>query len=169
MLKNSGGIYGSYFITSKTMTAGDFVSFMTALLMLYTPVKNIGKNFNQVQLSFMAVERIFEILNRPISIKDKKDAKVMKGLHKEITFQDVSFCYNPETPVLQNISLTIPKGKTVAFVGNSGGGKTTIVNLLPRFYDIKSGSIKFDGVDIREYSLKSVKYINIGRYILFIP
>ncbi len=149
--------YGSYLITSKTMTAGDFVSFMTALLMLYTPVKNIGKNFNQVQLSFMAVERIFEILDRPISIKDKKDAKVMKGLHKEITFQDVSFCYNPETPVLQNISLTIPKGKTVAFVGNSGGGKTTTVNLIPRFYEVSSGAVKMDGVDIRDITLKSLR------------
>ena len=149
--------YGSYLITSKTMTAGDFVSFITALLMLYTPVKNIGKNFNQVQLSFMAVERIFEILDRPITIKDKKDAKEMKGLHKEITFEDVSFHYNPDTPVLEHISFSIPKGKTVAFVGNSGGGKTTTVNLIPRFYEVSEGAVKIDGTDIRDLTLKSLR------------
>lgn len=149
--------YGSYLITSKTMTAGDFVAFMTALLMLYTPVKNIGKNFNQVQVSFMAVDRIFEILDRPINIKDKKDAKVMKGLHQEITFQDVSFHYNPDTPVLQHISLSIPKGKTVAFVGNSGGGKTTLVNLIPRFYEVSQGALKIDNTDIRDFTLKSLR------------
>ena len=149
--------YGSYLITSKTMSAGDFVAFMTALLMLYTPVKNIGKNFNQVQLSFMAVDRIFEILDRPIAIKDKKEAKVMTGLHKEIVFKDVSFHYNPDNPVLQHISLTIPKGKTVAFVGNSGGGKTTTVNLIPRFYDVCDGCIEIDGTDIRDITLKSLR------------
>ena len=149
--------YGSYLITSKTITAGDFVSFITALLMLYTPVKNIGKNFNQVQLSFLAVERIFEILDRPIAIKDKKDAKEMKGLHKEIVFQDVSFHYSSDTPVLQHISFSIPKGKTVAFVGNSGGGKTTTVNLIPRFYEVSDGAITIDGTDIRDLTLKSLR------------
>ena len=149
--------YGSYLITSKTMTAGDFVSFLTALLMLYTPVKNIGKNFNHVQLSFLAVERIFEILERPLVIQDKKNAKEMEGIHKNITFKDVSFHYNPETPILQHISLTIPKGKTVAFVGNSGGGKTTTVNLIPRFYDVSEGAILIDNTDIRDFTLKSLR------------
>lgn len=149
--------YGSYLITSKTISAGDFVAFMTAMLMLYTPVKNIGKNFNAVQLSFMAIERIFEMLEYPITIKDKKGALALKGIKKEISFQDVCFSYTPDKPVLSHINLTIKKGETVAFVGNSGGGKTTIVNLIPRFYEINQGSIAIDGIDIRDVTLKSLR------------
>ncbi len=149
--------YGSYLITSKTISAGDFVAFMTAMLMLYTPVKNIGKNFNAVQLSFMAIERIFEMLEYPITIKDKKGALALKGIKKEISFQDVCFSYTPDKPVLSHINLTIKKGETVAFVGNSGGGKTTIVNLIPRFYEIHQGSIAIDGIDIRDVTLKSLR------------
>lgn len=149
--------YGSYLITSKTITAGDFVAFMTAMLMLYTPIKNIGKNFNAVQLSFMAIERVFEILETPIKIKDKKDAITLPSLKNKILFKDVDFSYVPGTPVLKDINLTIKKGQTVAFVGNSGGGKSTIVSLIPRFYDVDSGSIQIDGHDIRDVTLESLR------------
>ena len=148
---------GSYLIASKTITAGDFVAFMTAMLMLYTPVKNIGKNFNAVQLSFMAIERVFEILERPIAIKNDKNAIQLPTLKREIEFKNVDFEYTEGTPVLQNINLHLKKGQTVAFVGNSGGGKTTIVNLIPRFYDIKAGQILFDGVDVRRFDLESLR------------
>jgi len=148
---------GTYLITSKTITAGDFVAFMTAMLMLYTPVKNIGKNYNSVQLSFMAIERVFEILETPLSIKNKKNAKVLPPLKKEIEFKNVDFEYVEDTPILQNINLHLKKGQTIAFVGNSGGGKSTIVNLIPRFYDIKAGQILFDGVDIKELNLESLR------------
>lgn len=149
--------YGSYLITGKTITAGDFVAFMTAMLMLYTPIKNIGKNFNAVQLSFMAIERVFEILETPIKIKDKKDAITLPSLKNKILFKDVDFSYVPGTPVLKDINLTIKKGQTVAFVGNSGGGKSTIVSLIPRFYDVDSGSIQIDGHDIRDVTLESLR------------
>ena len=148
---------GSYLITSKTITAGDFVSFMTAMLMLYSPIKNIGKNFNSVQISFMAIERVFEILEEKIKIKNAKDAIPLKPLKKAIEFKNVSFEYVEGTPVLQNINLTLKKGQTTAFVGNSGGGKTTIVNLIPRFYDISDGQILFDGVDIHKLDLESLR------------
>ena len=153
--------YGSFLITSKQMTAGDFVAFMTSMLMLYTPIKNIGKNFTQVQQSFMAIERVFEILDYDVPVKDKKDAVEMKRIKDDITFHDVSFEYKPDTPVLKHINLTIPKGKTVAFVGNSGGGKSTIVSLIPRFYDVNKGSITIDGTDIRDFTLHSLRQ-NIG-------
>ncbi len=144
--------YGSYLITSKQITAGDFVAFMTSMLMLYSPIKNIGKNFTQVQQSFMAIERVFEMLDYDIPVKDKKNAIEMKHIKNNITFHDVSFEYKTDTPVLKHINLMIPKGKTVAFVGNSGGGKSTIVSLIPRFYDVNEGSITIDGTDIRDFT-----------------
>lgn len=153
--------YGSYLITSKQITAGDFVAFMTSMLMLYSPIKNIGKNFTQVQQSFMAIERVFEMLNYDIPVKDKKNAIEMKHIKNNITFHDVSFEYKTDTPVLKHINLMIPKGKTVAFVGNSGGGKSTIVSLIPRFYDVNEGSITIDGTDIRDFTLHSLRQ-NIG-------
>ncbi len=153
--------FGTYLITHKIITPGDFVAFMVAMLMLYTPVKNIGKNFQQVQLSFMAIERVFEILDMPIKIKDKKDAIELPPIEKEIVYENVFFAYNPEIPVLKDINLKIKKGQKIAFVGNSGGGKTTIVNLLPRFYEVTNGSIKIDGHDIRDVTLESLRQ-NIG-------
>ena len=149
--------YGSYLITHKIITTGDFVSFMVAMLMLYTPIKNIGKNFNQVQLSFMAIDRVFEILDMPIVVKDKKDAINLPTLKKEIVFDNVNFAYKPDVPVLKNINLTVRKGQKIAFVGNSGGGKSTVVSLIPRFYEVSSGAIKIDGHDIRDVSLHSLR------------
>ncbi|MBQ4084171.1 MAG: ABC transporter ATP-binding protein [Alphaproteobacteria bacterium] len=148
--------FGSVLIMDSTITSGSFVSFMTAMLMLYNPIKNIGKNFSAVQLSFLAIERIFEILEREPTLKDKKDAKVISGVKKGITFENVTFAYKEGKNVLENINLSIPKGKTVAFVGNSGGGKTTTVNLVPRFYDVSIGAIKIDGNDVRDLTLESL-------------
>lgn len=148
---------GSSLIMHQQITGGDFVAFMTAMLMLYTPIKNIGKNFSSVQLSFMAIDRVFEILEQPVAIKDGKDPKTLQGLKKEITFKQVGFEYKPGTPVLKDINLHLKKGQTIAFVGNSGGGKTTLVNLIPRFYDVTSGSIEIDGEDIRRFSLESLR------------
>ncbi len=149
--------YGSHLIMSGQITSGNFVSFITALILLYTPVKNIGNNLNAVQLSFYAIEQIFEVLDAKPAIKDKETAINLNGVNNTIEFKDVNFEYVKNTPVLKNINLTVRKGETVAFVGNSGGGKTTIVNLIPRFYDIKSGSITIDGVDIRDYTLHSLR------------
>lgn len=149
--------YGSHLIMTNQITSGNFVSFITALILLYTPVKNIGNNLNNVQYSFFAIERIFEIFETVPAIKNKEDAKTLKCNHSIIQFKDVNFEYVENLPVLKNINLDVKRGETIAFVGNSGGGKTTIVNLLPRFYDIKSGSITIDGIDIRDYTLESLR------------
>lgn len=149
--------YGSYLIKSGIITPGDFVSFMTAMLMLYTPVKNIGKNFTSVQLSFMAIERVFDFINEPQRITDKKDAVSLPKISRDIVFDHVNFAYKPDVPVLKDISLHIKKGEKIAFVGNSGGGKTTTVNLIPRFYEVSSGAIRIDGTDIRDVTLHSLR------------
>jgi len=149
--------YGSHLIMTNQITSGNFVSFITALILLYTPVKNIGNNLNAVQFSFFSIEKIFDVLDSIPEIRDCANPKILPKAHKEIQFKDVYFEYVENVPVLKNINLNIKKGETVAFVGNSGGGKTTIVNLLPRFYDVKSGSITIDGIDIRNYTLESLR------------
>ena len=149
--------YGSHLIMSNQITAGNFVSFITALILLYTPIKNIGNNLNAVQFSFFSIERIFEVLDSVPEIRDKENPITMKKEHNQIQFENVCFEYVENVPVLKNINLSVKRGETIALVGNSGGGKSTLVNLIPRFYDVKSGSIKIDGIDIRDYSLNSLR------------
>ena len=149
--------YGSHLILTNQITSGNFVSFITALIMLYTPIKNLGNNFNAVQMSFMAIERVFGVLELKPKIRDKENVKEFQNINDEITFENVSFEYIKNKPVLKNLNLHIKKGETLALVGNSGGGKSTIVSLLPRFYDIQKGEIKIDGINIKDYSLKSLR------------
>ena len=153
--------FGSYLILNGSITAGSFVSFLTALIMLYTPVKSIGGTYNSVLMSFMAIERVFDILDAKPAITDTKGAKKMKPKIKEIEYKDVSFEYVKDVPVLKNVSFKVKRGQKIAFVGNSGGGKSTVVSLLPRFYDVTSGSVLIDGTDIRDFTLKSLRS-NIG-------
>ena len=149
--------YGSHLIITGQITSGNFVSFITALILLYTPVKNLGNNLNAVQMSFYAIEQIFGVLDAEPSIKDKEGVKDLTGINSDIKFCNVNFEYKKGVPVLKNINLDVKKRQTIAFVGNSGGGKTTMANLIPRFYDVTSGSIKIDGTDIRDFSLKSLR------------
>ena len=149
--------YGSYLIVHQEMTAGNFVSFITALIMLYNPIKAIGNSFNQVQMSLMAIERVFDLLETRPAIMSKPGAVKLNQIKNEIDYKDVCFEYNKGRPVLKHINLKIKVGQTIAFVGNSGGGKTTLVNLLPRFYDLTSGAITIDGVDIRNMELDSLR------------
>ena len=149
--------YGTSLINNGIMTAGSFASFVTSLLLLYKPIKTLGNTLTGIQNIFVAMGRVFELFDLEPEIKDCENAVELKGFEKEIKFEDVCFEYVPNQPVLKNINLTIPKNETLAIVGNSGGGKSTLVNLIPRFYDIKSGSITFDGVDIRKFSLKSLR------------
>ncbi len=148
---------GTYLINSGQMTAGSFASFVTSLLLLYKPVKTLGNTMTGIQNIFVAMGRVFELFDLEPAIKDCEKPKTLQGLNNNISFEDVTFEYVPNNPVLNNLNLVVPKNETLAIVGNSGGGKSTLVNLIPRFYDIKSGSIKIDGVDIREYSLKSLR------------
>ena len=151
--------YGSYLIVHHTITAGSFVSFIAALIMLYTPIKSIGNNFNNVQMALMAMERVFGLLDRMPAIQSKEKAKVMTGLQNQIEYKDVSFAYEKGRPVLKHVNLTIKKGQTIAFVGNSGGGKSTLLSLLPRFYDLgnNDGQILIDGTNLKDLNLDSLR------------
>lgn len=149
--------YGSHLILSGQITSGNFVSFITALIMLYTPIKNLGNNFNAVQYSFIAIERIFNLLERKPSITNQKDAIEFKNLNESIKFNDLSFAYKKNKDVLKHINLEVKKGETLAIVGNSGGGKTTLVNLLARFYPYRRGQILIDNRSLKKYTLESLR------------
>ena len=148
---------GSYMIVKGTITSGNFVSFITALIMLYTPIKLLGNNAKNMQNALLALERVVKQLEAVSKIRDKQDAITLNGLNDGIEFKNVCFEYKKNKPVLKDVSFKVKKGETFALVGNSGGGKSTIVNLIPRFYDIKSGNIFIDGVDVRDFSLKSLR------------
>ncbi len=148
---------GSYLIINNILTPGEFVSFIAALLMLYTPLKSMGSSFAGVQMAFMAMERVFTLLEREPEIKDKENAVELKAIKKSIEYKDVCFEYLTDKPVLEHINLKINVGDNVAFVGNSGGGKTSLVNLLPRFYEPTSGEITIDGTNIEDLTLESLR------------
>ncbi len=149
--------FGSYLILHGHLSAGGFVSFLTSLILLYRPIKSLGGNYNAFINSFWAIDKVFEVLDAKPAIQDSKNAIEMPKTHKQIKFNDVSFNYLPGVPVLKHIDLTVNTGDTIAIVGNSGGGKTTLVNLLPRFYDVSGGTITVDGTDIRDFTLKSLR------------
>ena len=149
--------FGSHLILTGQLTPGGFVSFLTALILLYQPMKGIGNTYSSVITSFWAIEACFSLMDLEPKIIDRPNVIEMPKMHKQIKFDDVSFNYVPDVPVLKHVNLTINQGETIAIVGNSGGGKTTLVNLLPRFYDVTGGSITVDGTDIRDFSLKSLR------------
>ncbi len=149
--------YGTKLITSGQITAGSFASFVTALLLLYKPIKSLGNTLTSIQKIFVALSRIFELFDLVPEITDKENAIEFKGFNNSIKINNLTFCYNPQKTVLNNINLEIPKGETLAIVGNSGGGKSTLVSLISRFYDVTNGSITIDDIDIRDYTLKSLR------------
>ena len=149
--------YGSYLILTHQITSGNFVSFIAALIMLYNPIKSIGSNFTSVQMSLLAMERVFGQLEAVPEIQNCENPKPLPTPKDSIEYKDVCFSYVKDKPVLENINLKINIGETIAFVGNSGGGKSTLVNLLPRFYDVTKGKILIDGTDIREFELDSLR------------
>lgn len=149
--------YGTHLITSGVMTAGSFASFVTSLLLLYKPVKTLGSALTNLQTIFVAMGRVFELEDLRPDITNKYNAKALNGLNDCIEFKNVNFGYIKDNLVLKNINLKINKNETIAIVGNSGGGKSTLVNLIPRFYDVTSGSIQLDGTDIRDYRIEDLR------------
>lgn len=149
--------YGNHLILSGQMTAGSFASFVTSLLLLYKPTKTLGNTLTSLQTTFVAMGRVFELFDLHPNIKSNENAVQLHGLKNSIEFKNVYFEYEPDTPVLKDFNLTVNKNETIALVGNSGGGKSTVVSLLPRFYDVTKGSILFDGVDIKNFDLKSLR------------
>ena len=133
------------------------VTFGAAMARMYKPAKNLGQLHMRVSKVLPSIDRVFEILDTPCSIKDSPDAVPFEGPVREIAFRDVGFAYETGKQVLDQVSLTIPAGKCFAFVGSSGAGKTTLVKLIPRFFDPTSGAVLLNGRDIREYTLQSLR------------
>ncbi len=148
--------YGGYNVIQGTATPGTFFSFLAALLMLYEPAKRLSNINNTVQQGLAAASRIFEVLDTRPEISDPPEARPLQPIAEGIVYQEVSFKYEDDW-VLRNINLRIKVGEMIAIVGASGGGKTTLVNLLPRFYDVTSGKVLIDGVDIRDVTVKSLR------------
>ena len=149
--------FGSHLVLSGKITSGSFVSFLTALIMLYQPIKGIGSTYNSVLMSFLAIERVFAIFDTVPSVRNVEKPKSFNPDFSKIQFKKLYFEYTPGVPVLKDVNLTVNRGETLALVGNSGGGKTTVVSLLPRFYDATSGGIYIDGVDIRQIDLHDLR------------
>lgn len=149
--------YGNHLILSGQMTAGSFASFVTSLLLLYKPTKTLGNTLTNLQGVFVAMSRVFELFDLKPQIHSPANPVKLNGLNSSIDFKNVNFEYEQDTPVLKDFSLHVNKGETIALVGNSGGGKSTVVSLLPRFYDVTSGEIDFDGIDIRNFNLDELR------------
>ena len=143
-------------IFEQTATVGDLAAFIMMVPMMFRPLHQIANKFNTLQMGMVAADRVFRVLDTKSNIEDfgNEELTNFKG---EIEFDKVSFSYVANEPVLKNISFQVESGQTIALVGSTGAGKTTIINLLNRFYDISSGAIRFDGKDIKTFSLKSLR------------
>jgi subfamily B ATP-binding cassette protein MsbA len=149
---------GSQEISSGRLTPGDFVRFVAALFMMYAPAKKLSRVNANIQQALAASERIFAILDTHSEVEDRAGAPPAAPFARAIEFRDVQFAYaGAEGATLDGVSLTVSAGQMVAIVGRSGAGKTTLVNLLPRFYDVTGGAILLDGVDIRDVTLASLR------------
>lgn len=150
--------YGSRQVFSGDLSAGSFMTFIFAFYYVIDPAKSFSKAFYNIQKGIAALDRVEQILETENKIVDPAEAQVLSGFHQKIEYDQVSFTYREnEGPVLEDINLTIEKGKIIALVGASGAGKSTLVDLLPRFYDVSKGSIRIDGVDIRQLRLKDLR------------
>ncbi len=150
--------YGSRQIAEKALTEGDFAAFVAAAFMMYAPIKKLSRVNATLQQAMAASERIFEILDTHSEVPERADAKPLTRLRQAIEFRNVSFSYDGVSKtILKDVSFSVRSGQAVAIVGLSGAGKTTLVNLVPRFYDVSSGAILIDGVDIRDVTLASLR------------
>ncbi|HVG23550.1 MAG TPA: ABC transporter transmembrane domain-containing protein [Thermoanaerobaculia bacterium] len=148
--------YAQSRIAQGLLTTGEFISFLTALAMMYAPVKKLNKVNLSLNTALSAAERVFRMLDVPNEVVEKPDAAVLQSVGGGVHYENVTFTYGND-PVLRNIELRVAPGEIVALVGGSGAGKSTLVNLLPRFYDVTTGRITVDGVDVREATLKSLR------------
>lgn len=148
--------YGGYQVIQGVSTPGTFFSFLTALLMLYEPIKRLTNVNNTIQQGIAGAQRVFSIIDTVPEIQNKTGAVPLPAIWKAIEIRNVTFRYE-DVPVLNRINLTVRAGEAVAFVGMSGGGKTTLVNLIPRFYDVSEGQILIDGLDVRDVTIESLR------------
>lgn len=147
---------GNKLIIAGRLTTGSFASFITSLLLLYKPIKTLGQDLTNIQGIFVAISRVFDLFDFNSRIKDDGKLELNNPVEK-IEFRNVCFSYDETKEVLHNLNFTVNKGETIALVGNSGGGKSSIVNLLPRFYEVNKGEILFDGKNIKDFKLSSLR------------
>lgn len=162
-------ISGAWFFINGELQIGEFVAFILLSNIFFRPIEKINAVIESYPKGIAGFKRYLEIIDTEPDISDKPDAVEVSTLHGDITFQNVFFGYDEDRPVLQNISLKVKAGETIAFVGPSGAGKTTICSLLPRFYDVTGGAITIDGIDIRDMKLESLrKQIGIVQQDVFL-
>lgn len=149
--------YGGSQVISGSISIGVLSGFITYMTMMMRPVRQTGMLTNQAITAAAAAERVFEILDLEPEVRESPDAVVLSSANGHIEYRDVSFSYDKKTPVLSHVSFTALPGETVAIIGPTGVGKSTLMNLLPRFYDVDSGAVLLDGVDIRQYTIESLR------------
>ena len=149
--------YGGFRVIEESMNPGAFFSFITALLLAYEPMKRLANLNASLQEGLASAQRLFGLLDTKPKIIDKPDAATLKIKGGNIVLNQVNFSYIPKHPVINGVSLSVPAGKLVALVGPSGAGKSTILNLIPRFYEVDSGVIKIDGIDVQDATLDSLR------------
>ncbi|MFS0751993.1 ABC transporter ATP-binding protein [Oceanobacillus sp. 1P07AA] len=149
--------YGAYLILNETITVGTFVSFAFFLGMFWEPISRLGQMYNQLLMAMASSERIFEFLDERPNVAEKNNAYNIEEMHGEIEFDDVEFSYNKDRIALKKLSIHINAGETIALVGHTGSGKSTIANLISRFYDPTSGAVKIDGRDLRDVTIDSLR------------
>ncbi|MBM7622928.1 ABC transporter ATP-binding protein [Sporohalobacter salinus] len=149
--------YGGYQVMKGQMTPGELLAFFTLLITISGPIKSLSKLSSTIQKALAAADRIFEIIDLEVEIKEKEDAIKLEKTEGKVEFKDVWFSYNEEEMVLKDINLTANPGEVVALVGPSGAGKSTLVDLIPRFYEPQSGEVLLDGYNIEDLTIKSLR------------
>lgn len=152
-------LFGGYrILRGRVFTTGDFITIMTSIGSMYTPIRRSANIYNSLSTNIPSIGRIFEILDVVPEIADAPDCVKFEEFRSDITFENVDFRYKDnDEKILKNINLVAKKGETVALVGNSGGGKSTLVNLIPRFFDVDAGMITIDGINVKDYKIKSLR------------
>ena len=149
--------YGGNEVINGNLTSGSLIAFLVYSVNISNPVKRLGNVYGTIQKAVAAAERVFEVLDTKPEIEDAPDALELPAVTGRVTFDNVTFAYNNGEPVLHNMSIDIEPGRVLAIVGPSGAGKSTVANLLPRFYDPQEGTIRIDGIDIREVTVASLR------------
>lgn len=150
-------LYGGVLVSQGALKVGVLVAFTLYINRFFDPIRDISQQYSQLQRAGVAAERVFQILEMPVDIVDKTDAKQLLQIGGEVEFRDVTFGYNRNVPVLRDFNLLIQAGQTVAIVGPTGAGKSTIAGLIARFYDVQSGAILIDGYDVRDMTQHSLR------------
>ncbi|WP_226585156.1 ABC transporter ATP-binding protein [Halobacillus litoralis] len=150
--------FAGYQVITGSLTVGTMVAFIGYMDRVYNPLRRLVNSATVLTQSIASMDRVFEFVDEDYDIVDRPGAKKLENVHGDVSIQNVSFKYDEEDPlVLKNVNLDIEKGETIAFVGMSGGGKSTLISLIPRFYDVTSGEILLDGTDIRDYETRSLR------------